>query len=691
MRMDREDTNYILDVPDSPDRVPVHGTDVWEGISATISSHSGNSDLMCGVMNRLAGRNRLVPENICKARSYPCPRRDIDCSNHSPYQTSSVTVHGSSSASENASSPRTVTGKTFKHETRLQGSPRHLNDARVMPHKFCSKPSYCEENKPSMHNHSSLRMPQDCKPFNFMNASLVTNGSAGDSPKSSSNIKKGKVKINNDMCKAIQSNVDYGSGSCAFANGTPLDRGLGRVSLPVCSVPSARVPGQKRLVRNGCISPHNIAKAKGKQLAENSTNGFKDIEQMGTANVPAIGISPHNLAKAKGKQLAESSTDVFRDIEQMGTAIVSSVGPCHVIDIDEVTTKEKTSNRDKWNGVIMHSLSFMEQHASSVDFSDRISPDGCFPNQRESGVEQNDIIHGQHNMRRVDMADISSKKQKKHVTSLSSRRSDAEIVYLGSCEEPSGRRSAENYSSYCQNVLSSEMGSDELSLEVRSRNSKIDDDLEARSRQVQADEILARELQEQLYQEMPGIESGERSAFASRLRRRSHSQPFLNRSLRRGTHAQIPNSRLARLRRRIDGHSSSMPFSQRNQFFPSDMNLDMRIELLEALEAVVNDDIGMVTQLLNADQEFNGNDYEMLLTLDENNHNHLSASFAQINNLPQSTVQTENCETCSICLEVPAIGDTVRHLPCLHKFHKECIDPWLRRKRSCPICKSDIT
>ncbi|KAK6790135.1 hypothetical protein RDI58_013935 [Solanum bulbocastanum] len=43
--------------------------------------------------------------------------------------------------------------------------------------------------------------------------------------------------------------------------------------------------------------------------------------------------------------------------------------------------------------------------------------------------------------------------------------------------------------------------------------------------------------------------------------------------------------------------------------------------------------------------------------------------------------------TCSVCLEQVNDGELIRSLPCLHQFHANCIDPWLRQRGTCPVCK----
>lgn len=45
--------------------------------------------------------------------------------------------------------------------------------------------------------------------------------------------------------------------------------------------------------------------------------------------------------------------------------------------------------------------------------------------------------------------------------------------------------------------------------------------------------------------------------------------------------------------------------------------------------------------------------------------------------------------TCSICLE-DILKEGVTALVCAHVFHEICIEPWLRRADTCPICLTNV-
>ncbi|XP_075509863.1 E3 ubiquitin-protein ligase SIRP1-like isoform X4 [Primulina tabacum] len=48
-------------------------------------------------------------------------------------------------------------------------------------------------------------------------------------------------------------------------------------------------------------------------------------------------------------------------------------------------------------------------------------------------------------------------------------------------------------------------------------------------------------------------------------------------------------------------------------------------------------------------------------------------------------------EECAVCLEqVKWEGESIMHLPCVHKFHTECLVPWLETNANCPCCRMAI-
>mmetsp|Transcript_20539 Transcript_20539/g.63896 ORF Transcript_20539/g.63896 Transcript_20539/m.63896 type:complete len:198 (+) Transcript_20539:28-621(+) len=46
---------------------------------------------------------------------------------------------------------------------------------------------------------------------------------------------------------------------------------------------------------------------------------------------------------------------------------------------------------------------------------------------------------------------------------------------------------------------------------------------------------------------------------------------------------------------------------------------------------------------------------------------------------------------CAVCFDSADGNAVFRCLPCRHRFHRDCIDPWLRSHKTCPVCKTDVT
>jgi len=82
--------------------------------------------------------------------------------------------------------------------------------------------------------------------------------------------------------------------------------------------------------------------------------------------------------------------------------------------------------------------------------------------------------------------------------------------------------------------------------------------------------------------------------------------------------------------------------------------------------------------------------------------NRNSSRIVSINNIP-TKIYSDICDeideekglmlrqvNCSVCLDQYDSEDEVKILACDHIFHKECIDNWLIRKFSCPVCRQEF-
>lgn len=69
----------------------------------------------------------------------------------------------------------------------------------------------------------------------------------------------------------------------------------------------------------------------------------------------------------------------------------------------------------------------------------------------------------------------------------------------------------------------------------------------------------------------------------------------------------------------------------------------------------------------------------------------IGGAVAGTESAPHDGTSEDGTLGCSICTEDFTKGEEVRVLPCNHKFHPDCVDPWLLNvSGTCPLCRIDL-
>ncbi|KAL9243330.1 hypothetical protein vseg_017230 [Gypsophila vaccaria] len=70
------------------------------------------------------------------------------------------------------------------------------------------------------------------------------------------------------------------------------------------------------------------------------------------------------------------------------------------------------------------------------------------------------------------------------------------------------------------------------------------------------------------------------------------------------------------------------------------------------------------------------------------------ASKSVVEELPSVVFGNEDVvgekSVCAVCKECMEVGEEWKLLPCLHRYHGDCIVPWLGIRNTCPVCRFEL-
>ncbi|GKU95087.1 hypothetical protein SLEP1_g8490 [Rubroshorea leprosula] len=121
--------------------------------------------------------------------------------------------------------------------------------------------------------------------------------------------------------------------------------------------------------------------------------------------------------------------------------------------------------------------------------------------------------------------------------------------------------------------------------------------------------------------------------------------------------------------------------------------------LLHSNNVETNPEMGDNAELYFGDPDdyIHTSEYEMFGQFLENENAFLGrppASKSVVENLPSVVVTKEDVDCnnaqCAVCKDEINIGEEVKQLPCAHRYHGDCIIPWLGIRNTCPVCRHEL-
>ncbi|CAO2818424.1 unnamed protein product [Amaranthus hypochondriacus] len=109
-------------------------------------------------------------------------------------------------------------------------------------------------------------------------------------------------------------------------------------------------------------------------------------------------------------------------------------------------------------------------------------------------------------------------------------------------------------------------------------------------------------------------------------------------------------------------------------------------------------DNDLVDFLGDPDDILNATEHELMFGQfgeSENAHvGHPPASKYVVENLPSVVTTKEDVvdekALCAVCKDQIEVGEVGKQLPCSHRYHGDCIVPWLRIRNTCPVCRYEL-